>query len=180
MRLRDIMTVAGAAGITMAIMLMLLGPKDNSPAYAAPEVKPVIAQPKFQSQGCTFVLKTDKAAYEAGESPVFELTASNHSADPVDTTVWLSLMGSAPESAASRRASRPRTLWSHECAVSLLPKETKKIAVPCDAKPPAGESLFVVMTDKKETVRFANPEIRANVESVPSQMDQGQRARAAL
>jgi hypothetical protein len=162
MKLRDILTVAGTAGITMTITLMLLGPKDSSPAYAAPEVKPVIAQPQFQSQGCTFTLKTDKAAYEPGQSPVFEITASNPSAAPANPTIWLSLMASAPESPFSRMATRPRVLWTHERLFTLLPNETRKIEVPCDAKPPAGQNIVISMTDKKETIRPANPEIQVN------------------
>jgi hypothetical protein len=175
MKLQNILTVAGTAGITMAITLMLLGPRNFSPAYAA-EVKPVIAQPQFQSQGCTFVLKTDKAAYEEGQSPVFELTASNPSTNPVDPTIWLSIMASAPNSRFSRMAVMPRTLWLHECVVSLLPKETKKIEIPCDAKPPAGHDIIITMTDKKGTIRLANPEIRANAEPRQSQLNMVQRA----
>jgi hypothetical protein len=175
MKLQNVFTVAGTAGITMAITLMLLGPRDSNPAYAA-GVKPVIAQPQFQSQGCTFVLKTDKATYEEGQSPVFELTASNPSTNSVQTRIWLSIMASAPNSRASRMAVMPRTLWLQECAGSLLPKETKKIAVSCDAKLPAGQDIFIIMTDKNETIRLANPEIRANAEPRQSQLNMAQRA----
>jgi hypothetical protein len=176
MKMQNVLTVAGTAGITMAITLMLLGPRNSSPAYAALEMKPIITQPQFRSQGCTFVLKTDKATYEAEQSPVIELTALNPSTNPVDATIWLSIMASAPESAMSRMATRPRTLWSHECVVGLLPKETKKIDVACDAKLPAGQIIYINMTDKKETIRLANPEIRTNSELRQSQLNVPQRA----
>jgi hypothetical protein len=176
MKLQNVLTAAGTAGITMVITLMLLGPRNFSPAYAAPEVKPVIAQPQFQSQGCTFALKTDKAAYEEGQAPVFELTASNPSANSAHPTIWLSIMASAPNSAFSRMVVMPRTLWLHECVVSLLPKETKKIEIPCDVKPPAGQDIIITMTDKKGTIRLANPEIRANAELRQSQLNMVQRA----
>jgi hypothetical protein len=176
MKLQNVLTVASTAGITMVATLILLGPRNSSPAYAAPEMRPIIAQPQFRSQGCTFILKTDKATYEAEQSPVFELTALNPSSSSVETKIWLSIMASAPESARSRMVVMPRTLWSHECVVSLLPKETKKIDVPCDAKLPAGQSIYINMTDKKETIRLANPEIRTNAELRQSQLNVAQRA----
>jgi hypothetical protein len=179
MKLRDILTVVGTAGITMAATLMLLGPRNSSPAYAAPEVKAVIAQPEFQSQGCKFVLKTDRATYEAGQSPIIELTASNPSDNPVNTTVWVSITASAPEFSVSRMAPMPRTLWMHECGVSLLPNETRKIVVPSDAKPQAGQNILIIMTDKKETIRLANPAIRANAESARSELNTAQGKRVS-
>jgi hypothetical protein len=176
MKLQYALTVAGTAGITMAITLMLLGPKSFNPAYAGPEVKPIIAQPQFQSQGCTFVLKTDKATYEAGQSPVFELTASNPSSNPAQITSWLSMTASGPNSRVSRMAVMPRALWSHEFLISLLPNETKKIAIPCDVMLPDGQDIIVTMTDRKETIRLANPEIRANADLRRMQLQSAQRA----
>jgi len=164
MKLQDVLTIAGTAGITMAATLMLLGPRNSNPAYAAPEVRPIIAQPQFQSKGCTFSVKTDKVAYEVGESPAFEITASNPSADPANTTIWLAMMASGPDFAGSRMAPMPRMLWQHQFIITLLPKETRKMDVASDAKPQAGQNIFVTMTDKKETIRLANPDIRANAE----------------
>ncbi len=163
MKLQDVLTVVGTAVLTTAATLMLLGPRTDSLAYAAPEVKPVIAQPQFQSQGCTFVLKTDKATYEAGESPAIEITASNPSDKPVHATIWVSISASAPASPMAHRMPMPRSLWSHECVVSLQPGETKNLTIPCDAKLPAGQSISIIMTDKKETIRAASPDIQARV-----------------
>ena len=65
----------------MVLALTLLGPRTDGPAYAASlNSSPIIGeQPQLLSQGCTFVLRTDKETYAAGESPVIEITASNPS-----------------------------------------------------------------------------------------------------
>ena len=54
-------------------------------------IKPKIVQPKFTSQGCEFTLKTGKPEYQAGESPVVELTATNPTGKAVEAKVWVSI-----------------------------------------------------------------------------------------
>jgi hypothetical protein len=160
MKLKDILTVAGTAGITMAIALVTLGPRTIIPAYAVPDVRPVIQQPQFTSHGCRFSLKTDRPIYEAGQLPVFEITETNLSDNPVNATVWLSMATIAPKSLGSRMAEMPRTRWMYECAVNLLPKETRKIEVQGDFKLQSGQVFFVNITDKKDTIRLEGPEVR--------------------
>ena len=52
MKLQNLLTVVGTAARTMVLVLTLVGPRTDIPAYAA-ELgnSPVIAQPQLQSQG---------------------------------------------------------------------------------------------------------------------------------
>ena len=61
MKLRNVLTMLGTAAVTAVLTLALLAPRGGS-AQAGPAVQPVIAQPQLTSHGCTFSLKTDKAA----------------------------------------------------------------------------------------------------------------------
>lgn len=152
MKLRNVMTVLVTAAVTAAVTLTLAAPRGESVARAAPVVKPVIAQPQLTSQDCTFALKTDKASYEADESPVIEVTASNPTDKPVSATVWVTISATAPTSPMSRMLPRPRSLWSHEFAFSLKAGETKSMTAACQTKLPAGQDVRIILSDKKDAV----------------------------
>jgi hypothetical protein len=152
MILRNFMTVIGTAVVTAALTLTLAAPQGDNVALAGPAVKPVIARPQLTSHGCTFMLKTDKASYEAEESPVIEVTASNPTDKPVNATVWVNITSTAPTSRLSRMLAVPRSLWSQDFAFSLKAGETKSMSATCQAKLPAGQDVRIILNDKKEAV----------------------------
>jgi hypothetical protein len=153
MKLRNVVTVLGTAAVTTAVTLGLAALWAGGRAEAGPAaVKPVIARPELVSQGCKFVLKADKTTYEGGESPVFEVTATNTTNADVKAKVWINVTAVAPTSPVSRMLPRPRSLWSEEIAFSLEPGETKTQKVTCGAKLPAGQSVSVTLGDRRETI----------------------------
>jgi hypothetical protein len=152
MRLQGALVVLGTAGATMAFTVMLLAPRGVSAVDAVERIKPMIARPQLASQGCVFVLKTDKPAYDAGDRPTIEITASNPTAKAADASVWINIASSAPTSAMSRMLPVPRSLWSHQCAVSLEPGQTKTVSVVSEAKLPAGQNILITMGDKDAAV----------------------------
>jgi hypothetical protein len=149
MKLQNVTTVLGAAGVTVAVTLALAALWDGGSAQAGPAVKLVIAQPQLTSQGCTFVLKTDRASYEAGQSPVIEVTATNPTDKTVSSSVWVTVTGTSPLSRRSRMLPMPSTLWSHEYVFSLAPGESKPLSATCEAKLPAGQDVRLILGDKK-------------------------------
>jgi hypothetical protein len=149
----------GVAAVTMAVTLLVLTPRGGNQALAAPTIKPVIAHPQFHSQGCTFVLKTDKSAYEAGEAPILEVTASNPTDKVMTPKVWVTIFASAPTSPMSRMVALPRALWARECAVSLQPGESKKITLTSEARLPAKQDIAIALSDKKETILARKPNV---------------------
>jgi hypothetical protein len=153
MKIRNVLTALGAAAVTAALTLALLAPWGD--AQAGPAVRPFIAQPRLTSQGCTFALKTDKEAYEAGEAPGVEVAASNPTDKPVDASVWVSVTTRAPTNPMSRMLPMPLALWSHEYAFTLAPGETKSLKAAC-AGLPAGKNVSILLTDQKDAILAAS------------------------
>jgi hypothetical protein len=147
MSLRNVLTVLGSAAVTAAVALALLAPRGS--ARADPTVQPVIAQAHLTSQACTFTLKTDKAKYEAGESPVVEVAATNPTDKPVTASVWVTVTERSPTTRMSRMLPMSLTLWSHEYAFTVPAHETKTLTAPCAAMP-AGKSVTILLTDNKD------------------------------
>jgi hypothetical protein len=157
MKLRNVLTVLGTAAVTAAVTLGLADLWAGGRAEAGPAaVKPVIARPQLVSQGCKFVLKADKATYEADESPVFEITATNTTKEDVKAKVWVNVTAVAPTNPMSRMLPRPHSLWSQEVSFSLEPGETNTQKVACMAKLPAGQNVSVTLGDRQETIMPMN------------------------
>jgi hypothetical protein len=163
MKLRNVLTVLGTAVVTAALTLALLAPWGGS-VQAGPAVHPTIAQPQLTSQGCAFTLKTDKATYEAGQSPAVEVTAVNPTDKPVSASVWVTVTSTTPTSRMSRMLPMPLTLWSHEYTFTLASDERKSLSAECKAMP-AGGNVAITMTDQ-------NNGILAGVYGVPAQNQQ--------
>ena len=121
-----------------------------------PTVKPLIAQSQFTSQGCTFTLKTDKVAYEPGESPAIEVTATNTTDKPVTASVWVMVTSMRPMAHMSRMMPRPTTLWSEQYAFTLEPGQKKSQSLTCSAKLPDGQEVRIFLGDKKNAVLTNN------------------------
>lgn len=163
MKLRNVLLMLGTAVVTAALTLALLAPWGGS-AQAGPVVHPVIAQPQLASQGCRFALKTDKATYEAGQSPAVEVTAVNPTDKPVNASVWVTVTSTSPTSPMSRILPIPVVLWSHEYAFTLAPDERKSLSAACKAIP-SGGNVAMTITDQ-------NNGILAGVYGVPAQNPQ--------
>ncbi len=147
MKLRNVLTVLGTAAATAAVTLALFTPWGGD-AQAGPAVQPVISQAQLASQGCTFTLKTDKTAYEAGQAPAVEVTASNPTDKPVTASVWVTVTSTSPTSPMSRMLPIPVVLWSHEYAFTLEPDSTKALTAAC-AGLPAGGNVGITLSDQK-------------------------------
>ena len=92
MRIQSVFEVAGVAAVTMVFTLMGLNPWNAGISDEARGVKPRVLQPHFTSQGCQFGLKTEKTEYQAGQSPVVELTAANPTGKAVEATIWVGIL----------------------------------------------------------------------------------------
>ena len=161
MKPRSVLTVLVSAAMTVAVTLALALPRDNE-AQAAPAVRPVIAKPELKSQGCTFTVKTDRTEYEAGQAPVIEVAATNPTDQAAKAKVWVAVTATAPTDPRLRMLPIPRTLWSHEFAFGLEPRETKSLTATCDAALPAGQAISITLSDQKTAVT-------ANAFGVPAQ-----------
>jgi hypothetical protein len=149
-KLRNILTVLGTA--TLTALGTLTAATLWSPGVAQADIKPVIARPELKSQECTFVVKTDKASYEASQSPVISVTATNTTSEAHKVKVWVNVMSTGPSDPRSRMVALPRSLWTHEYAFELKAGETKTIEVACAAKLPAGQQVSIVLGDRNTAV----------------------------
>ena len=160
MKLRNVLTVLGTAAVTAAATLALFAPWGGD-AQAGPAVKPVLAQSQLASQGCTFTLKTDKEAYEAGDAPKVEVTATNPTDKPVTATVSVVVTSTAPTSPMSRMLPIPVVLWSHEYAFTVPADGKQSLTAEC-AGLPAAKKVAMTLTDQQNAVL-------AGIVGVPSQ-----------
>ena len=152
MKWQDLLAVAAVAAVTMAFTLVAFGPTGVGAGDDVPALRAEIVQPKLASQGCEFTLKTDKPAYQPGETPTLELAATNPTDKPVETSVWLNITASSPRDMLSRMPIIPKPIWIHECKLTLQPGETKTVSVTADVKLPAGQSIAIGMSDRDTSV----------------------------
>jgi hypothetical protein len=147
MRVQNLLGVLGVAAATMAFTVSLLGPWNLGVSEDAKSIKPTIRQPTFASHGCQFSLKTEKPAYQPGESPVLELTAVNPTGKPVEATVWISVLTTENPLAIARTTPMPQTPWSRPWCVSLKPGETKTTRLASDVKLAANQNVTITIGD---------------------------------
>ena len=152
MRVRDILGVAAVAAVTVAFVLVTLGPERVGAGDQPLEIKPMIAQPKLSVDGCEFTLSTDKPAYKVGESPVLQVEATNPTDKPVETTVWVNVSSFSPGSPFSRAMPRPQSLWTRDCSVMLAAGETKTVTVPTEIKLAALQNVSLTLSDTQQTI----------------------------
>ena len=152
MKLQAAFVVFATAAVTTVFTVSLLAPGGVGAVDAPARIKSLIVQPRFVSQGCAFALKTDKADYPAGDTPVIELTASNPTDKTVAATVWVNLSASAPASPMARMLPVPKTLWSHPCVVTLKPGESTTLSLKSEAKLPAGQNIAISITDRQRAI----------------------------
>ena len=150
MRPRDILTTVTVAGVTLALTLAWCLPKA---ADAVPNIQPVIAQPQFTMQGCTFETQGGQAGVRAGRNAVAadrgEESHGRTGRGPISgSRSWLS----APASPLARMLPMPRVLWSHQWAVRLNAEESQTATLPTDAKLSAGQNIVITLSDKDDAV----------------------------
>ena len=153
MKVKDVVAVLGVALVTMTFTVALFAPGrvravDDRP----PGIKPLIAKPELTVDGCVFALKTDKPAYEEGETPVLWIEASNPTGKPVKTTVWASMSGSSPASLRSRVLLPAQPLWSRDWAVNLRPGETKRVSIETETKLASGQLLTISLSNADQSI----------------------------
>jgi hypothetical protein len=152
MKLQGAFVVLATAAVTTVFTVSLLAPSGVNAVDTSARIKPLIHQPRLTSEGCEFVLKTDKVDYEAGDTPAIEVTASNSTDKAVTTTVWVNVSASAPASPLSRMLPVPRVLWSHPCVFNLKPGMATKLSITSDAKLPAAQNISISITDKQRAI----------------------------
>ncbi|MHB1034391.1 MAG: hypothetical protein ACYC35_12530 [Pirellulales bacterium] len=167
MKLQDLMTVLGIAGVTAAFALVAFGPQGVGAVDGPTKIKPIFTQPEFKSQECVFSLKTDKETYEAGQSPTFTVTVSNPTEKPAEATVWIVVSASAPMSRLARMLPIPESVWSHKLTVNLKPGETRKETIETKLSLPAGKDISITLSDKNQAVMAGGLSTRAS--TVPIQ-----------
>jgi hypothetical protein len=150
MKLRNVLTMLATAAVTAALALVLLYPRGGD-AQAGPAVQPVIPQPELASHGCTFTVKTDKASYEAGETPSIEVAAVNPTDKPVNVSVWVTVTARSPASGRSRMLSIPLPVWSHEYAFTLSADGKQSLAAKSAALP-AGQTITITLSDQQNAI----------------------------
>jgi hypothetical protein len=152
MKLQGAFVVLATGVVTTVFTVSLLAPRDLDAVDTLARIKPLIVQPRFMSQGCGFVLKTEKAEYEAGDTPAIKVTASNPTDKAVATTVWVNISASAPASPMARMLPVPQVLWSHPCVFNLKPGTSATLSITSEAKLPAGQNISISITDKQRAI----------------------------
>ncbi len=163
MKSRDIVAVLGVAAATMAFALVLMGPARVGAVDAPEGIKPQIAQPKLEVDGCQFTVATDKPAYQPGETVMLQLTGTNPTDEPVETTVWVNVSSVSPRLMVSRVAP-PTTMlpWVHQCVMSLEPGQTKTVDVSTEKKLEASQIVSIALSNKDTMAMLRQLTVRPN------------------
>lgn len=169
MKCKDVLAVAAVAAVTMVFTLVAFGPSGVGAGDDVQAVKAEITRPKLASQGCEFTLKTDKPAYQPGETPTFELSAANPTDKPVETAVWINVTASSPRDMLSRMPIMPKPIWIHETKLTLQPGETKTASVTADIILPAGQSIAITMSDRDTTVMARTLSVQSQAPALTQQ-----------
>ena len=150
--------ILGVAVATVAFTLVSFGPGRVGATDEAARIKPTIARPELTVDGCVFTVKTDKEAYQPGESLTFRVEATNPTDRPVETSAFVGMTARSPALMVSRTLSppRPQALDQHECKVSLEPRETKTITVKSKVELQAGQMIQITLSDQKQQTVVAN------------------------
>ena len=152
MRIKDILAVLGVAAATVAFVVMLFGPASVGAVDEVEPLKAAVFPPTLTIEGCQLALKTDKSAYQPGDTPSVIIEAANPTDQPVEVTVALSIMSSSPVSPVSRSLSIPQPMWQGECKVVLGPGETKTFTQATDVKLEAGQNVTISAGDKRQAL----------------------------
>jgi len=172
MKSRDVVAVLGVAAATMAFALVLMGPERVGAVDAPEGLKPHIAQPKLEVDGCQFTVATDKPAYQPGEAITLQLTGTNPTDEPVETSVWVNVSSVSPVLMVSRVAMPTRVMpWVHQCAMSLEPGQTKTVSVPIEQA--AGLSQLVSISLSGEDVTALMRQLTVSPNGTQQQAIQG-------
>lgn len=145
MKSRDVLTVLGTACITMAAALAWFAPTGATASGDSSRVRPQIAVPTLEADGCRVYLETDRGDYAAGDKPVLRLRAVNDTETAASLRVQLGITATSPSSPLSRMVALPTPLWNGEWAVEIPPGETRTSDVPTETDLPADQEISVTM-----------------------------------
>jgi len=158
---KQIIRVFGIAAVTMVFTVALFGPIGVGAVDNPSAITPTISTPMLKLQGCEITMKTDKATYEVDEMPELKLEAFNPTNKFVLTNVRVSMLSSSPLSKFSRKMVIPTALWSGESPLALKPGEKKTFTLKPGVKLPAGHSIMLTMSDKKQPTFYSQVSVNA-------------------
>ena len=159
MKTKDLLTILSTAVGTGALTVFGFWSRPLEAGGGAELPTAQIAQPRFLSHGIAMTLKPVCVAFKTGESPEFQLTATNTTLEVAKTRVVLAMSSSAPVSPLARTVSVPATLWQEEQFVSLLPQESRTIALSTHTNLAAEKEISVSL---REASPAQGPAVLAN------------------
>ena len=152
MKQNNVATVAVVAVGTAALTIMTFWPGSMEAGGEADANAARLAKPKFVQHGVEMTLEAKGGVVlKAGDQPVFELTAINTCDQAAETSVSVSVWGTAPADALSRTPRMPVRIWECDQFVSLEPKETKTFALDTRTALPTNSLVSVLLQEPKPT-----------------------------
>lgn len=156
--LRNALSLAGIAVLTMSATVAVFHTSSVGAAEGDGEtvkslvaqIKPTVAKPTLEAEGCAFTLKMDKSAYVAADKPVLTVSATNNGAEAVTRSVTVTVYGRSLISE-GRMPARAMPLFTKVCEFTLAAGETKSMEVATDLALPADQAISMAMsTGEKE------------------------------
>jgi hypothetical protein len=147
---REAATVLVTAAVTLAIAVVLLWPMGLGAADQPAALR--VLRPTMTIGTCQFTMEAAQPSTEPKAKPSVTLKVVNTGDTAAAAKVWVVVSATRPASEMSRRMEMPRTVWTHECTVSLAPGTAQTLTVPIEAPLPEGQSITIAMTDKVPVV----------------------------
>jgi len=149
---RDASVVGVTAVATALAGLVLFW---TGPVVATDGAKAEQPWPVLREGGVEITLRTDRTAYQPGETPTLELVAANPTQSPVTVEATLRMMVRREPSFISREMPIARPTWERKLPLTLAAGERKAISIPETAKVAAGTDVSFQLQIGKARVTTA-------------------------
>ncbi len=151
--LKNTLSLLGIAAFTMATTLVAInssvinaGSGDDPTLEAIRvEIKPVIAQPTLEDNGCKFSIKMDKENYAETDKPVLTVDATNTGKEAITRSVVVTIY-SRDLNSRSRMPAMALPLFTKTVEFSLAAGETKTVTVETETTLPAAHAVSLGMS----------------------------------
>jgi hypothetical protein len=143
---KNILTILSVALTTAALTVLAFWSVPIEAGNEAQNQAPKVAQPKLLTNGIEMTLvAAEGKTFQAGDEPVFQLTAVNTTAEPATAHLRLVMDSISPASAMSRIGPVPAMIWHQDCTIALKPNEKKTMTVASNTKLPVSGAITVSM-----------------------------------
>ena len=148
MKTKDLVAITTAAVATAALTVVVFSGASIEAGNDTAAAPPKFDQPKLTLHDVVLSLAPAHArVFQAGDQPVFELTAVNPTAQPATVAVCVAMTGTLQPSPMMRSLPMASLLWQGSQSLTLKPNETQTLSLPAPIALPPNQLIAVSLSD---------------------------------